>query len=284
MAQIRPDRTVFVQHDYARARRHEAPHAGFDPVERIQHLYDEGECWFRLWDDLNRMVASPSRYGITPRGMRRMVALVLVAAEAEGEREDAEHFMEDVLAFYGWSLRELTMTPAERDRAARSTTGTEVEVVNATGLRPRKSTVTARALYRYRLRRRGIAAILPHRMAVPTITRKTVALRRSQARRGPPARNGDEDPSDDHHVVLRLRLQAIWPRVAVAIKTPAPPAGSSRSTPYASHPDGRLTLPGTRKWLPTSRRSQAAVASTTPGPIHPPGQSRARPVGGTKWH
>lgn len=54
------------------------------------------------------------------------------------------------------------------------------------------------------------AAIQPRQSGPLTITRKTIALRRSQARRGPPASNGDDDP---HHVVQPLRLQAIRPRV-----------------------------------------------------------------------
>ena len=183
----------------------ENTHTGFDPVAYVQHQLDESLFWNAGWDALNRLLNT--HQSVTHQQMRRMVALVLVAAEAEGEREDAEHSMEDVLAFYGWSLRELTMTPAERDRAARTTTGTEVEVVNATGLRPRESTVTARALHRYRLRRFArMQRPMTHRCATHGRTRSRTRVRTASrtGTGGDADSGGDPDPAP--HRVERPRL------------------------------------------------------------------------------
>ena len=184
----RPDRTVFTAHDYARAR---GGHAAciVDAAMKIthKHLATAAAAGDQRTVDLVVQLHSAM--------MCNELALEHGSLKAaEILRVDSVPAPLDPLTFW-----QAVLPPAWFR---------EVRVLSRRVARRRGRTGAARI--------RAARLITPRFAAstsAPTITRKTIALRRSQARRGPPAGNGDEDPSDDHHVVQPLRWQAPWPRV-----------------------------------------------------------------------
>ena len=177
----RPDRTVFTAHDYARAR---GGHAAciVDAAMKITHKH--------------LAIAAAA-------GDQRTVDLVLQLHSA---------MMCNELALEHGSLKAAEMLRVDQVPAPLDPLTFWQAVLPPAWFREVR-VLARRVALRRGPRIRGARLITPRFAAsasAPTITRKTIALRRSQARRGPPAGNGDDD---HHHVVQPLRWQAPWPRV-----------------------------------------------------------------------